>query len=140
MHDTLRRMLSLFPTMFLALLAHALLRLFVGGTLLYLGFRHIGRERRGLKATLSEHWPRFAGFFVWYLALVEIALGVLFILGMWTQAAAIVAAILSIEMMLFRRRLAHPSIPQSMYYVLLLGASLSLLITGAGVPAIDLPF
>ena len=125
--------------MFLSLLAHAILRLFVGGTLVYLGYRHARKDRASLRAVLSEHWPNMAGFFIWYLALLEIVIGVLFIFGAWTQAAAIVSGVLSIKMLLFRRRLAHPSIPQPLYYILLLAASLSLFITGAGAPAVDLP-
>ena len=132
-------MLSLFPTMFLSLLAHAILRIFVGAIFFYLGLRHLGRSRSGLTVVLKEHWPVLGGFYVWYLGLIEVVIGIMFIVGIYTQAAAIVSMLISIKMLLLRRRFAHPSIPQPIFYTLLFAASLSRLITGAGAFAIDLP-
>lgn len=132
-------MLSVFPILFLSLLAHTILRLFVGGTLFYLGIRHLGTERVGLTLTLREHWPKLAGFTVWYLGLLELVLGALIFIGAWTQPAALLAAILALKMIVFGKRFGHPSIPQKMTWVLLLGACLSLTITGAGAFGFDLP-
>lgn len=133
-------MLSVFPIMFLSLLAHTLLRLFFGGALLYLGVTHAFRERQGLIAVLREHWKRSAAFLVSYLALVECVLGVLIIVGAWTQVAALLAAILGLKMIIFAKRFAHPAIPSRIFWVMVIGAGLSLTITGAGAFAIDLPF
>lgn len=129
----------IFPTMFLSLLAHLLLRLFVGGILLYLGFRHLRSERAALRAVFSEHWPRLATFSVWYMGVLEIVLGLMFIAGAFTQIAALVTIVFALKMLLFKKRFAHPSIPQPLFWLLMLGASVSLFITGAGAIAYDLP-
>lgn len=132
-------MLSVFPTMFLSLLAHALLRVIAGSILISLGYRHLFRERAGIAATLSEHWPRSATLGVWVLGALEIVCGMMFFVGAATQVAALVMLALSIAMLVFRKRLAHPAIPSPMFWTLFLGVSLSLLITGAGALAVDLP-
>lgn len=132
-------MLSIFPTMFLALLAHAVLRVLVGLTLLYLGFRHIGSERERIRAILNVRWPHLAGFFVWYIGIVEIVVGFLFTIGFVTQIAALITAVMAIKILVFGRRL-EDAFPQPLFYVLLLAASISLFITGAGAFAVDLPF
>jgi hypothetical protein len=63
----------------------------------------------------------------------------MFFVGAYTQVAAIGAIVLSIKMLVLRRHLAHPSIPQPLFYVLMLAISVSLFITGAGALAFDLP-
>lgn len=125
--------------MFLSPLAHALLRIVLGGMCLYLGFRHLFTYRRELQALLHKRWPHFASFAVWHLSIAEIVIGGMFFLGAWTQVAALVAIILSIKMFFFRRHLIHPSIPPPLFYILVLAISLSLFITGAGALAFDLP-
>lgn len=132
-------MLNIFPTMFLSLFAHALLRIFIGCIFLYLGWRHLVRDRAGLQATLSAHWPRMAPYIVRYLGVLEIVIGGMILAGSFTQIAAVTAIVLSIKMLMLRRHFAHPSIPQPLFYILLLGTCASLFITGAGVFAFDLP-
>ena len=132
-------MLNIFPTMFLAQFAHALLRIVLGGIFIYLGWRHLVRDRAALEAIIRRHWPSVAPYFVKYLGLVEMALGGLFFVGAWTQVAAVAAMILSIKMLVLHRHFAHPSVPPKIFYTLVLGVYLSLFITGAGAIAFDLP-
>lgn len=130
---------NIFPTMFLSLVAHAILRLFVGGTLLYIGLRHLGRDRHALKEACSMRWPKLAGFFSLYIPLVEIVVGAMFLVGVLTQAAALLAGLLSLKFLFLKRTFTPPVVPQPLVYILLLGASISLFITGAGIFAVDLP-
>ena len=132
-------MLNVFPVLFLSLLAHAILRVCVGGILVYLGLRHITKERIGLHILFKEHWPNAATFLVWYFAIVELVAGMFLIVGAWTQIATLVTLFFSVKMLVLRKYMAHPSIPPPLFYVLLLGASFSLFITGAGAFAFDLP-
>ena len=132
-------MLNIFPTMFLSLFANALLRLVLGGIFIYLGYRHLIRDHAALQSVVRRYWPRVAPFAVRYLGLVEMALGGMFFVGAYTQVAAIAAIVLSVKMLILKKHFAHPSIPQPLFYVLVLGVSLSLFITGAGVFAFDLP-
>ena len=125
--------------MFLSLLAHALLRVFVGGTLFFLGIKHL-RDRASVRTIMNMRWPRFAGFFAWYIGFVELLLGVMFVTGCLTQIAAILGGIMALKMLFFKKTFTYPTFPQPIYYVLLLGACFSLFITGAGALAFDLPF
>ena len=125
--------------MFLSLFAHALLRLCLGGAFLYLGSRHLRKKRETLTAGFREHWPRLAHICSWHLGIVEIITGSMLLLGAYTQIAALVAALLSLKMLVLRRTLPRPAIAEPRFYVLALGASLSLFITGAGAFAFDLP-
>src|SRR3989344_634554 len=132
-------MLNIFPTMFLSLFANALLRLILGGIFIYLGYRHLFRDRAALQVVVRTHWPRIAPYIVRYLGLIEIAIGGMFFVGAWTQVAAVAAIVLSVKMLVLKKHFAHPSIPRPIFYVLVLGVCASLFITGAGVFAFDLP-
>ncbi len=132
-------MLSVFPIMFLSLLAHAILRVFVGGILLYLGYRHLRKHRAVLGAHFRTHWPHIGLPSVILLGTAECVLGFMFIAGFLTQIAAIGGMILSLQALMFRRSLIIPALPDAYFWILLLAASTSLLITGAGALAIDLP-
>lgn len=132
-------MLSVFPIMFLSLLAHTILRLFLGAALIYLGINHGFRHRMGLGVVAKEHWPRMGVFFVWQLAFVEMVLGALIFVGAWTQPAALLAAVLALKMIIFAKRFAHPAVPPRLFWIMVLAAGLSLTITGAGAFAFDLP-
>ncbi|MBI4086998.1 DoxX family membrane protein [Candidatus Kaiserbacteria bacterium] len=132
-------MLNLFPTMFLSLFAHALLRIVLGGIFIYLGCRHLFKDRASLQKTFAQHWPRLAPFLVRYFCVVEILIGGLIFVGAWTQVAAVAAMALSVKMLVLRKHFAHPAIPRPLFYVLVIGVSASLFITGAGAFAFDLP-
>lgn len=131
-------MLSVFPIHFLALFAHFLLRIVVGFLLLHMGIQHF-LYRKELKDILKLSWWPYGLFTTWTFALGEIALGTLIFVGAWTQLATLLVALMSIKMLIMRNWFDHQSIPSKSFYFLLLGATLSLTITGAGVFAFDLP-
>ena len=131
-------MLNPFPIQFLSLFAFALLRLFVGGILLYLGSTHL-RNRGVLKKTLSVPWFPYGLLSVWIFGLVEILFGAMLILGLYTQIAALGTMIMSLKLIVLNKWFESPHIPDRIFYTLLFAAALSLFITGAGVLAFDLP-
>lgn len=131
-------MLNPFPIQFLAVLAYAVLRLFVGATLVYLGTRHI-QKRHDLKHTLTFSLFPYGLMTAWYFALVELVIGMMFIAGFYTQIAALLAFILSLKILVLQKHFASPYIPGRLFYILLMAASISLFITGAGTFAFDLP-
>jgi uncharacterized membrane protein YphA (DoxX/SURF4 family) len=131
-------MLNLFPIQFLAPLAYLLLRVCLGVILLTLGYRHL-RNRHALKEIFTFRFFPYGLFFAWYMGTWELIIGILFILGLFTQIAALCAIALSLKMSIMHKRFAHPLIPQRLVYILMLAISLSLFITGAGAFAIDLP-
>lgn len=132
-------MLNVFPILFLSLLAHALLRVFVGGSLLYLGFQHVTQDRADLRDFLASQRPRTGTLFFGVLVFSEWIFGAMFVFGALTQIAALATMFLSLMMLALAQTLSHPAIPNRLYYVMLLGASLSLFITGAGALAVDVP-
>lgn len=131
-------MLNIFPIQWLALFAYAILRLFVGGVLLVLGFRHL-RLRSEIAAVTKVPLFPFPRVAVALLALTEIIAGTLITVGAYTQLGAILLVILAAKMIIWSGAFAHSSIPPRLLYILLLGCGLSLFITGAGVLAFDLP-
>lgn len=77
-------------------------------------------------------------FFVWYLGLIEIALGILLLIGFLTQVVSLLTLLLSLKFILMHKRFAHPLIPSRLTFILIGTIALSLFITGAGAFAIDL--
>lgn len=131
-------MLNLFPIQFLSLLAYFILRSITGITLLLLGCRHL-KNGSALVPFFSTLPLRLGKTSVALLIFTELTAGTLITLGLYTQLGAILLIILSIKMLIWRNRLQHPTIPSRLTYFLLLGIGMSLLITGAGVFAFDLP-
>lgn len=131
-------MLNVFPIQFLAPIAYMVLRLCVGFVFLYLGHRHL-KNRRTLMGAFEHVSFAYGSFFVWYMGFFEMLIGVLFILGLYTQIAALLSMILIAKLFFLRKRLVHPLLPGPLARVLLFFASMSLFITGAGIFAFDLP-
>lgn len=131
-------MLSIFPTHFLALFAYFILRLFVGGIVLYFGITHL-KHRKELSTLLSiPFWP-FPTLNTTLLITTEIVIAISLILGAYTQLGALLLITLCIKMLFFKKKWQHHSLPSGSTCVLLLGCAISLFITGAGVLAFDLP-
>lgn len=114
--------------MFLSLVAHAILRIGAGLILFVHGMQHIKAARTSTSAKLLRVF-----------GITELLIGLFLTVGLWTQAAALLAATFAIAALIMRKRIeAHLSSPS--FYLLLIAASLSLVITGAGALAIDMPF
>jgi len=131
-------MLNLFPIQFLAPLAYTLLRLCAGALLIRIGVRRI-KNRSQKKASLETKNLSTTPFVFIVIGLIEIVSGALFILGLYTQLAALLVLLISGMQVLFPRALWNPGIPSRIFYLLLFFVSLSLFITGAGILAFDLP-
>lgn len=131
-------MLNPFPIQFLALFAYFLLRIFVGGILLYLGVTHF-IKRNELREVLVLPWFQYGRFTALAFGLGELLIGSFILAGAYTQYAVLFTMAMCIKMLVLRNWFKHPSIPPKIFYLLLLGCSLSLFITGAGLFAFDLP-
>jgi len=131
-------MLNPFPIQFLALFAYFILRVVVGFALLYLAKKHWDNRHELFEIMKPSIFP-FGKTNTILIIATELIAGTMFILGFYTQIAALLLLEISIKMLLFRKVFIHPSIPSSFTYLLLLGIGLTLFITGAGVFAFDLP-
>jgi uncharacterized membrane protein YphA (DoxX/SURF4 family) len=131
-------MLSLFPQiLFLAPFGTTLLRVAAGITFLVVAWMHFDR-----RAALGEEEFIVIGRGAWipiFAALVEFLVGGALVLGAYTQAAALIGALLAFKHFVWQRR--YPQffpLPRSTS-ALLFVICLSLLVTGAGIFAFDLP-
>ena len=131
-------MLNLFPIQFLALLAYFILRVITGLVLLWLAKRHF-QFRHELSTILVLPIFPFGKITVTILIITEIIAGALLTLGAFTQIGALLLILLSLDMLLFRQKFQHQTLPNKLTYLLLLAIGLSLFITGAGAFAFDLP-
>lgn len=132
------RMLSVFPQiLFLAPLSATILRIAAGFVFLYLAYVHFGKRTRAA----DEIAPIVGGarvILVIY-SLIELVVGICLIIGLWTQAAALIGFLIGAKMLIIRKALKDLKPISELSYFLLAVICLSLLFTGAGAFAFDLP-
>jgi putative oxidoreductase len=135
-------MLNTFPSLLdFSILAPFIIRIVVGVLFLRFGLYKISKNKSG------EYISRFqkigvggAGVIVPIIGLVEIVASVALILGFLTQVSALILAIISLLVFLLIRYRGIKTNHSSDFYLLLMVVCLSLLLTGAGAFALDLPF
>lgn len=124
-------MLSLFPFLFdFSFFAPTIIRVTLGATVGLSGVALLKELRE--TGTLNRGIAGVSGF-------IHVLLGGLFIIGAYTQAAALITALIGILGVLFlslRLVFAHR---ETNYYVFLLGTSFALLLLGPGAFALDVP-
>lgn len=118
-------MLSLFPS-FLTYgqLGPFLLRLTLGAILLYWAYGRIRRRENGKTTAYG---------------VVEAAVGVLLVIGLFTQLAALIALVVFLVELIKKARTKAFFTAGVNYYFILLIISLSILVLGPGAFAFDLP-
>ncbi len=131
-------MVNVFPILFLAPLAHTVLRIVAGLLLAKLALRHVHHAKE-LAPRLHFPFFPFPNFLALWLALTELVIAFMYIAGFYTQIAALIAMVYCIKFIVLYRKVQGPHIPSKMFFVLLFAVSLSLFITGAGAFAFDLP-
>jgi uncharacterized membrane protein YphA (DoxX/SURF4 family) len=136
-------MLTTFPSLlaynfFVPMLLRVVVALFFAS----LAINHFKAKKE--LATELEHHFKFLSHetSIWVsglLILAELGVGILLFVGAWTQIAAILAALGFAKMSYFAPSMPrYAPLPRSTY-MLLIAISISLLITGAGAFAFDLP-
>lgn len=115
-----------------------LLRIALAVALVYMA-RELYRRR---SEVLSNTLPIIGRPQLWMIFLSFIILSVIaafLFIGAWTQVAAIIAAVVMLKHLVFFKHYSHLLPFQKSTYILLLCISLSLVVTGAGAFALDLP-
>ncbi|MFZ2484538.1 MAG: DoxX family protein [Minisyncoccia bacterium] len=133
-------MLNPFPDLLMySLLGPFILRVVIGFIFIDLGLLKFKSEKERWLASFETLGLRPADFFLPLYALLQIAGGVLLLIGLWTQVVALVFVIFSgIE--LYIEWKAGDILKRDMvFYLLVFTISLSLLLTGAGAYAVDIP-
>jgi uncharacterized membrane protein YphA (DoxX/SURF4 family) len=135
------RMINPFQTTYLAIVAYAVLRVFLGLILMRLGYLHLtrdaGKTTAGLRLALPTFSRAASGLAV-YLGIIEIVIGAMFTAGLYTQIAAIAGVFYALKMLWCHKHLREV-LPSPSFYVLMIGVSITLFITGAGILAFDIP-
>jgi hypothetical protein len=132
-------MLSLFPDLlFLGIFATTMVRIAAGLAFCYAAYRILITKRAiaDTRLPLIGHTPEWM---IMLSALITLGTGILLFVGMWTQGAAIVGMLIALKHGLGARRY-EAIVPLSLgTYALLFVICLSLLVSGAGAFAVDLP-
>src|SRR5258708_37546347 len=131
-------MLRIFPTLLVfSLVAPFLLRLATGPLFLSWSIRTLSSERRSVASHLSN-WniPGSAGAII--LGIIEGIVGILLVVGLYTQVAALIGMILSALFALLSRKEMFVG-TNALSYLLVALICFSLMFSGAGFFAFDLP-
>ncbi|OHA92332.1 MAG: hypothetical protein A3J09_02565 [Candidatus Zambryskibacteria bacterium RIFCSPLOWO2_02_FULL_51_21] len=133
-------MLNPFPDLLAySILAPLFLRLVLGLIFIDLGFLKFRSEKQRWITSFEALYLRPADLFVAVYGIIQIAGGLLLLIGLWTQVAALAFAILTgieLGIELSMREVLKRDIT---FYLLLFVISISLLLTGAGAYAFDIP-
>ncbi len=113
------------------------LRLTIAGVFLYLARYHF-QNRTAVARELPLVPSSIASYLTYFIVFVEFVLAGMFLVGIYTQIASLLAVGGSIKSLFWQRGRPHFSPFSTSTYVLVLIVSLSLFIMGAGAFAIDL--
>lgn len=132
-------MLNPFPELLVyGILAPFIIRLALGFALLYLSVLHY-RNKRQIAELLRPSIGRLAGGVGPTVAVFEVASGVALVAGAWTQIAALLACVLMLKPLFLKSHLQGLSPYSHGTYAILFMMALSLLLSGAGAFAFDIP-
>jgi len=133
-------MLNTFPNLLtFSLVAPLILRVVLGFIAINLGYLKAGKESKKWETLFEIIHFRPANLFVRGLAFIEIIGGLMILTGFYTQVVAIIfAAMYFCEAILEYKEeaLEERTFP---FYILMFVISLSLVFTGAGIIAFDIP-
>ena len=133
--------LSLFPQLFdFQMLGIFMIRITIGFIFVYFWYEKVFLDRASRIDFFRKIGLLPARYYFWIISSLEGILGILLIIGLWTQAAGITAGILMAVATFIKWR-NHAALPKNTldFYIILSVASFALLFLGPGAFAIDLP-
>jgi uncharacterized membrane protein YphA (DoxX/SURF4 family) len=122
-----------------SLLAPTLLRITLGIFIIMLGKSKLRKPNKGIAGFFESLGFRPTAYYIKVLAIVEIVMGVALFVGFLTQIAALVVAVITFVSLLITIRHPETELEKASLYTLFFMISISLVFTGAGLLAIDLP-
>jgi uncharacterized membrane protein YphA (DoxX/SURF4 family) len=132
-------MLNPFPELLVyGLIAPFIVRLALGSSLLYLAVEHY-RGRRDIAELLRPLMGRSGRGVAVVLSLFELIAGALLLVGAWTQLAALLAMALTLKPLFLKAHLKGLMPYEKTTYGLMFLMAFSLLLSGAGAFAFDIP-
>jgi uncharacterized membrane protein YphA (DoxX/SURF4 family) len=131
---------NLFPELFsFSLIAPFILRVVLSLVFLNLGYLKLSRERPGWIGSFNILNIHPAGFFTSLLGIIEIIGGGLLLAGAYTQLTAMILGVISLVELFIEYREESILKRDFVFYLLLTAICASLLLTGAGLWAVDVP-
>lgn len=132
-------MLNPFPSFLIPFLAPTLIRLIVGPLFIWYGARKLTTDREARSKGFEKAGLRPGMACTIVLGILEVGGGVMVLLGYFTQIAALALGLLMIGAALLKKK--HPSLLANAvsHYVLLAVVCFSLILSGAGAFAFDIP-
>ena len=131
---------NIFPELFnYSIIAPFILRVVLGLIFLNLGSLKLGKEKPGWIASMNILNLRPAGFFTSLLGIIEIIGGLLLIAGAYTQLTALILGVIALIELFIEYREESILKRDFVFYLLLTAICTSLLLTGAGLFAVDMP-
>lgn len=121
------------------IIAPAFIRLAVAVFFINFGWDKLTKEREHKLTFFESIGLKPAGVYVTLLGILEIIIGIALIIGIFTQIAALLSAVILLVSFIIKKRHPEMLFTPSSVYALLFVMAISLLLTGAGIPAIDLP-
>jgi uncharacterized membrane protein YphA (DoxX/SURF4 family) len=133
-------MLNPFPQLLdFALLAPFILRVVLGLLFVNLGYLKLRTERKRWVVSFETLRLKPAAFLVTVIGTLQIAGGTMLIVGFLTQIVALIFTVIALAELFVEYRETAILKRNFVFYLLLSAISLSLLFSGAGLFAIDLP-
>lgn len=134
------KFLTVFPDLLTySLIAPFILRVSLGLVLVYFSYLKFGKERME-KITFFDSLGMKPGiFYVNTIGCIELIGGILLVVGAYTQIAALGAALIMLAATYIKWRRPESLRNDIEFYILLLVIAVSLIFTGAGFFAFDLP-
>lgn len=133
-------MLNTFPELLnFSFFAPTILRITAGLILIYFGWLKLSKNKESEIKFFEIIKLKPTVFWLWFIALVEIIIGILITIGFLTQISAIIASIIMLASIIIK--LWKPFyLPNTVdFYILFFIVFISLIFTGAGGLAFDLP-
>lgn len=132
-------MLNVFPELlFLSFFAPFVLRMFLGFVLLSSSLDRLYRRRDVFERLFLKHSPLNGKTMLWVFGIFEFVFGLGLLVGIYVQIIAVGIILFSIAA-IFGKNTALWFGSNRLVYLFMLGVSLSLLLSGAGALAFDLP-
>lgn len=133
-------MLNPFPDLLIySTLGPLVLRVLVGIIFIDLGYLKFKSERKTWETAFNTFGIRPADFFLPIYALIQIVGGAMLFIGAWTQIAALILAIFTGIELFIEWKEGNILRRDLVFYILVFSICLSLLLTGAGAFAFDIP-
>ena len=133
-------MLSVFPDLLaFGLLAPFLLRVALGFVFISFGKYKLGGGRAEKAKFFESLGWKYGLYVATVLGIIELVVGVFLLIGLYTQIAALAAALILLCALILKKKAPHGIESSSCFLFLLFIIALSLLVSGAGLFAFDLP-